>query len=128
MHSLTGNQMLIIMNNKLRLFLAVAIALVFNLTGCAKAQDMPGKRDSINSVVLNEKRIIQVILPESYKPNGTEKFDVLYILDDWNIKLGNDIQRFIQSEGGMPPTIIVGVLNTDRDKDFLPTRADGNKT
>lgn len=120
--------MLIIMNNKPRLFLAVAVALIFSLFGCAYAQDMPGKRDSINSAILNEKRVIQVVLPEKYKPGSTDKYDVLYILDDWNIKLGYDIQRFIENEHSMPQTIIIGVLNTDRDKDFLPTHSDGNKT
>ncbi|WP_295801750.1 PA14 domain-containing protein [Mucilaginibacter sp.] len=116
------------MKNRPRLFLTVAVALIFNLIGCARAQDMPGKRDSINSVVLNEKRVIQVILPEKYKAGQAGKFDVLYVLDDGNIKLASDIQRFIESEGGMPPTIIVGLINTDRDRDFLPTHSNGNKT
>lgn len=128
MCSLIFNQILIIMNNRSRLFFAVAVALVFNLFGCVNAQDMPGKRDSINSVVLNEKRVIQVILPDGYKPGGTDKYDVLYIIDDWNIKLGHDIQRFIQNEHAMPPMLIIGLLNTDRDKDFLPTHTTGNAT
>lgn len=116
------------MNTKRCLFLTVAIVLTFSLLGRAKAQDMPGKRDSINSVILNEKRVIQVILPDSFKVGSATKYDVLYIIDDWNIKLGRDIQRFIEGEHAMPPMIIVGVLNTDRDKDFLPTHNNGNKT
>jgi len=116
------------MNTKPRLILAVAFALILNFIGCVHAQDLPGKRDSIQSVILNEKRVLQVILPEKYKPGSADKYDVLYILDDWNIKLGYDIQRFIQNENSMPPVIIVGVLNTDRDKDFLPTHSGGNKT
>lgn len=116
------------MSTKPCLFLAIAIVLTFSLFSHAKAQDMPGKRDSINSIVLNEKRVIQVILPDSYKAGSADKYDVLYIIDDWNIKLGRDIQHFIVDEHTMPPMIIVGVLNTDRDRDFLPTHNNGNKT
>ncbi len=118
----------IMMKTRTYLFLAATMALSFGLFGRANAQDMPGKRDSINSVVLNEKRVIQVILPDGYKAGLTTKYDVLYILDDWNIKLGRDIQHFIFDEHTMPPMIIVGVLNTDRDRDFLPTHNSGNKT
>ncbi|SEO95823.1 Predicted hydrolase of the alpha/beta superfamily [Mucilaginibacter gossypiicola] len=120
--------MLTIMNFKPYLFFAVAVVLIFNQFGRAVAQDMPGKRDSINSVILNEKRVIQVILPDGYKAGSATKYDVLYITDDWNIKLGRDIQHFIADEHTMPPMIIVGVLNTDRSKDFLPTHNEGNKT
>ncbi|HEY8927723.1 MAG TPA: PA14 domain-containing protein [Mucilaginibacter sp.] len=116
------------MNTRPILFLALAILLIFNLSGSADAQDIPGKRDSINSAVLNEKRILQVIMPDDYKAGSTTKYDVLYIIDDWNIKLGRDIQHFIFDEHTMPPMIIVGLLNTDRDKDFLPTHNEGNKT
>jgi len=116
------------MNNKSRLFLAIAFAFILTLPCLVNAQDLPGKRDSLNSTVLNEKRVFQVILPDDYKPGSTTKYDVLYIIDDWNIKLGQQIQRFIQDEHTMPPVIIVGVLNTDRDKDFLPTHNSGNPT
>ncbi|MDB5090144.1 MAG: besA, partial [Mucilaginibacter sp.] len=127
--SLIFNQMLIIMDNKPRLFLAVAIALIFDLIGSAHAQDLPGKRDSINSTILKEKRVIQVVLPEKYKPGGTDKYDVVYVLDgDWNTKLMTQVQQFIEGEGGMPSTIIVGVLNNDRNRDFLPTHVDDTKT
>lgn len=118
----------IMMSTRTYLFLAAAITLTFGLPGRAAAQDMPGKRDSIKSMVLNEKRVIQVILPDGYKAGSTIKYDVLYILDDWNIKLGRDIQHFIVDEHTMPPMIIVGVLNTDRNKDLLPTHNNGNKT
>lgn len=116
------------MKNKLYLFLTAVIWLMLNPFSKAEAQDMPGKRDSLTSAVLNEKRVFQVILPDNYKAGDTTKYDVLYIIDDWNIKLGRDIQRFIENEHTMPPMIIVGVLNTDRDKDFLPTHNKGNKT
>jgi len=93
------------------------------------AQDQPGKKDSLVSTILNEKRFIQVVLPEKYKPGSTDKYDVIYVLDgDGNTKLASDMQRFIEGEGYMPPVIIVGVLNVDRDRDLTPTHAENNRT
>jgi predicted alpha/beta superfamily hydrolase len=88
----------------------------------ASAQNLPGKRDSLHSSILNEERAIQVLLPESYRPGSNEKYDVLYLLDgDWNLNLISAIQRFVQDEAYMPPIILVAVPNTDRDRDLKPT-------
>ncbi|KQV50767.1 hypothetical protein ASC95_15585 [Pelomonas sp. Root1217] len=88
----------------------------------AMAQNLPGKRDSLHSDILNEERVIQVLLPENYKPGSEEKYDVLYILDgDSNMKSISAIQQFAQAESYMPPIILVAVFNTNRDRDLLPT-------
>jgi predicted alpha/beta superfamily hydrolase len=93
------------------------------------AQDLPGKRDSINSVILKEKRVFQVILPKGYDPKSADKYDVTYVLDgDWNTKLLSDMETLLGDEGRIPHNIIVGVLNTDRDRDFLPTHNESSKT
>jgi len=114
------------MKNKTGLFLVIILYSFFNL---ANAQELPGKRDSIKSSILNEKRVIQVVLPKKYKAGSTDKYDVLYVLDgDWNTKTMADVQQFIEGENYMPPTIIVGILNTDRNRDFLPTHVAGTKT
>ncbi|QNK64478.1 hypothetical protein H7F33_08365 [Pedobacter sp. PAMC26386] len=118
------------MRNKTRRILLLTITGVFNLLNLtASAQDLPGKRDSISSTILKEKRFIQVVLPEKYKKGSTDKYNVLYVLDgEGNTKLFTQIQQFIESESYMPPTIIVGVLNTDRNRDFLPTHVENTKT
>ncbi len=117
------------MNKKLLFCLAVLTTAITGLFGRAVAQDLPGKRDSLTSAILKEKRIIQVVLPAKYKPGSADKYDVLYVLDgDWNTKLMSQVQQFIEGEAGMPPIIIVGVLNTDRNRDFLPTNVADNKT
>ncbi len=111
---------------RLILILPAIIAFIF---GTAAAQNLPGKKDSITSSILKEKRFIQVVLPEKYKQGSTDKYDVLYVLDgDGNTKTISDIQHFIEGEGYMPPTIIVGILNTDRNRDFLPTHVADTKT
>ncbi len=117
------------MNNSTRLFLALAITIISYLPGTSSAQDQPGKKDSIVSAILNEKRFIQVVLPAKYKPGSADKYDVLYVLDgDSNTKLAADMQRFIEEQAYMPPIIIVGVLNVDRDRDLTPTHVNDNKT
>jgi predicted alpha/beta superfamily hydrolase len=82
-----------------------------------------GKLDSLNSSILNQKRFIQVFLPADYKAGSTEKYDVLYVTDggNWNISLVTQLQRFIQNEGHMPPTIIVSVMGIDRNIELTPT-------
>jgi len=99
----------------------IILLFVLSLTP-ATAQDLPGKRDSIYSDVLKEKRILQVILPENYRPGSTDKYEVLYVLDgDGNARFVDNIQRFTLDESYMPPVIVVAVHNTDRNRDFLPT-------
>ncbi len=72
---------------------------------------------------------IQIVLPAGYKPGSTDKYDVIYVLDgDGNTGLVDNIAQFINGEGFMPPVIVVGVLNTDRDRDLTPTRSEGYKT
>jgi len=88
----------------------------------ATAQNLPGKRDSLYSAILKEERVIQVLLPENYKPGSAEKYDVLYILDgDSNLKTISDIQQFAQNESYMPSIIMVAVFNTNRFRDMTPT-------
>src|SRR5687767_2907661 len=88
------------------------------------AQNLPGKRDSIYSEVLKENRILQVWLPEDYTPDSKEKYDVVYLLDgNDNIKLLTQVQQFAEQEKYIPPFIIVGIYNTDRNRDLTPTPA-----
>ena len=101
------------------LFLIPFLAIFSN----AIAQNLPAKRDSLHSAILKEERVFQVVLPESYKPGSTEKYDVLYVLDgDWNLKSAADVQQFAQNNSYMPPVIMVAVHNTDRSRDMTPTR------
>ena len=117
------------MNIKRGFLFILPVVIFYTLPGIAAAQDLPGKKDSIQSVILNEKRVIQVVLPEKYKPGSKDKYDVLYVLDgDWNTKTMTDVERFIEGEAYMPPTIIIGVLNVDRDRDLTPTHVSDNKT
>lgn len=78
------------------------------------------KTDSLNSVVLKQNRKIKIFLPEGYGKKDS-KYPVIYVLD------ANDrdqhivpTARFLFANNKMPEAIIVGVLNIDRNHDFLP--------
>lgn len=108
----------------------VIYSLLLLLLSCSlMAQETPGKRDSINSAILKEKRYFQVVLPKGYDTASHKRYDVTYVLDgDWNTKLLSDMEQLLGGEGRIPHNIIVGILNTDRDRDFLPTHNESNRT
>ncbi|BAU52316.1 alpha/beta hydrolase-fold protein [Mucilaginibacter gotjawali] len=117
------------MKRNLRLILLLLIFAIFGLNGALHAQYLPGKRDSINSAILNEKRFIEVVFPQNYNPAKADKYDVLYVLDgEGNTKLAMDLQRYLEGENYMPPIIIVGIINTDRNRDLTPTHVNDTKT
>jgi len=82
--------------------------------------------DELQSAQLSETRTINVYLPDEYKAEPTRKFPVLYLLD------GSANEDFIHITGlvqfltmiqVMPPTIVIGVANVDRKRDFtFPTQ------
>lgn len=112
--------------------LSVIAGIIFyvEFSSIVAAQGFPVVRDSLYSEALQEKRFLEVVLPEKYAQNPDEKYDVIYLLDgEWNINLVPFIHRFTEQEGYLPPAIFVGLPNTylngvnQRDRDFLP--ADG---
>jgi predicted alpha/beta superfamily hydrolase len=82
-----------------------------------------GRLDSLQSSILTQKRYFQVFAPDDYKPESKQKYDVLYVLDggNWNIKLIAPMQRFIEDQGHMPPTLIVSIMGIDRNVELTPT-------
>ena len=87
-----------------------------------------GEVREIQSAVLSEKRVLNIYLPEGYKPQDTTKYPVVYLLD------GGRDEDFIHITGlyqfnsfpwinRVPPSIIVGITNTDRMRDMTyPSR------
>lgn len=79
-----------------------------------------GKTVEIESKVLNEKRKIQIHLPNAYR-NGESRFPVLYLTDGpghFSHTVGT--MNFLANNGRIPQMIIVGVGNTDRTRDLTP--------
>lgn len=84
------------------------------------------KNDSLNSTILKQERKISIYLPEGYE-TANAKFPVIYVLD----AIDRDqhtvpTARFLFLNGKMPKAIIVGVINVDRNHDFLPDSSKNN--
>ncbi|GHE84252.1 alpha/beta hydrolase [Thalassotalea profundi] len=82
-----------------------------------------GEKVEFHSTILNEKRVLNIYLPESYKKNSTKQYPVIYLLD------GSIEEDFIHIAGlvqfnsfswinNIPETIVVGIANIDRKRDF----------
>jgi predicted alpha/beta superfamily hydrolase len=81
-------------------------------------------KDSLQSSILKQKRMISVFLPEGYKESKA-KFPVIYVLDaDGRDQHIVPTARFLFLNNKMPKAIVVGVFNIDRNHDFLPLSSD----
>ncbi len=82
----------------------------------------------IHSAILDEDRTLLVNLPRGYEATAI-RYPVIYIL------YGGQIRNYfpealhittLMSTTRMPPVILVGVVNTDRYRDYLPLDREGN--
>jgi len=109
-----------------KVFATVTLIFVLQIYSHAqntKASFSIGVIDTIHSTILNEKRIINVYLPEGYDPKDTIKYPVIYLLD------GSKDEDFIHVAGLIQylcfpwinqtkPSIVIGIANIDRRRDF----------
>lgn len=107
-------------------------ALIFSQSNKSKTTETSkpfvlGVIDEIQSKELGEKRILNIYLPEGYKPEDDTKYPVIYLLD------GSADEDFIHISGlvqfnsfewinQVPKSIVVGIATVDRRRDFtFPT-------
>jgi predicted alpha/beta superfamily hydrolase len=119
----------------------VLFCLLSIITSAQTAGTDPGKErpfvlgvvDEIRSKELSETRILNIYLPEGYSKNDTIAYPVVYLLD------GSADEDFIHIAGlyqfnsfpwvnRVPKSIIVGIANVDRRRDFTyPTKIEADK-
>lgn len=90
-----------------------------------------GKTHQLFSKELNESRTINIYTPEGYDAESTKTYPVIYLLD------GSANEDFIHIAGlvqfltmieAMPKSILVGIANVDRRRDFtFPTIIEKDK-
>ena len=89
----------------------------------SKSQFSIGETVTLSSEVLGEERTINIYLPTYYELDTSKKYPVIYLLD------GSKDEDFIHVAGlvqfasfpwikMMPESIVVGVANVDRKRDF----------
>ncbi|HLX90093.1 MAG TPA: alpha/beta hydrolase-fold protein [Puia sp.] len=86
-----------------------------------------GITEEVDSRILSERRILNIYLPNGYYDKATARYPVIYLLD------GGKDEDFIHIVGlvqfnsfpwidRLPNSIVVGIANTDRQRDFtFPT-------
>lgn len=122
--------------NKIFVVIVLAI-LIGNLFAQKKIE--PAKKDSIflgvvesiSSIELKEKRKLNIYLPDNYSPDSAKTYPVIYLLDG---SVNEDfihiagIVQFLTMIEKMPPSIVVGIANIDRRRDFTyPTTIQQDK-
>jgi predicted alpha/beta superfamily hydrolase len=90
-----------------------------------------GVIDKIQSSELRETRILNIYLPDKYSADSSTTYPFIYLLDgsaneDFVHTVG--IVQFLVMIGSMPKTIVVGIANIDRRRDFtFPTSVEQDK-
>lgn len=83
-----------------------------------------GVIDHVQSAVLSETRTLNIYLPPGYK-DTTAAYPVIYLLDgsaDEDFIHTAGLVQFLNMIGKMPQSIIIGIANIDRKRDFtFPT-------
>lgn len=104
----------------LRSFCLFALMMVA-FAAMAQKPFVMGEIVEIASKQLGEKRIVNIYLPEGYKDSDTGTYRVVYLLDgsaneDFPHVAG--LVQFYEMMWLMPKTIVVGIANVNRKRDF----------
>jgi predicted alpha/beta superfamily hydrolase len=92
-----------------------------------------GRIETLHSNELKEDRILNIYLPEGYDPKDTITYPVVFLLDgsadeDFIHVVGLYQFSSFSWVGRVKPSIIVGIANTDRKRDFTyPTTLEKDK-
>lgn len=89
----------------------------------SKSDLVIGETIELQSQILDETRVLNIYLPQGYHPDSLMKYPVIYLLD------GSINEDFIHVAGltqfasfpwinMLEPSIVVGIANIDRKKDF----------
>jgi predicted alpha/beta superfamily hydrolase len=119
------------------------LALLSLTTGLSLAQDTTGTRESkpfilgrvveIESKILSERRTLNIYLPAGYGLTDTARYPVIYLLDgsaDEDFIHVAGVVQFLNFPwiGSIPNSIVVGIANVDRRRDFTyPTTIEKDK-
>lgn len=93
-----------------------------------------GVIEEIQSKELGENRILNIYLPEGYKPEDATKYPVIYLLDSSADEDFIHIAGLVQFNSfewinQVPKSIVVGIATVDRKRDFtFPTTIQNDKS
>lgn len=109
-----------------RTFVVTALVPLALLAGPLAAQEPRepvtiGTTAAIESEILGEERRVLVYLPDEYDEDASAYYPVLYLLDgDFHFHHVTGVVDFLSAHFHIPPMIVVGIANTDRNRDLTP--------
>ncbi|MFZ5941139.1 MAG: alpha/beta hydrolase-fold protein [Bacteroidota bacterium] len=87
-----------------------------------------GRESVLHSGILDEDRKLLIHTPPGYD-EGDQSYPVLYLLDgEAHFFHGSGIAEYLARLGYMPEVIVVGIVNTDRTRDFSPVAVESEPT
>src|SRR5260370_2859194 len=109
---------------KLRLLFLFQLSCFLSVASAQEVAPPVPQRLDIHSNVLKEDRVIWVRTPPGYQQSKAV-YPVVYQTDApaHVNEIGSPID-FLSNNNRMPPLIVVGIANTDRNRDLTPTHAD----
>lgn len=106
-------------------FFSLAFHSQNTITEVSKNPLVIGEVVTIKSKILSENRSLNIYLPEGYSAQDSLKYPVLYVLDgsmDEDFLHIVGLTQYFNLQYTMPKTIVVGIANIDRKRDFtFPT-------
>ncbi len=101
----------------------ISLSLFLNFNTQAQESISIGVRTEIESMILNESRVIRVYTPESYNRSSLN-YPVIYVLDgEVSFLQTVSTTHFLSTYGFMPEVIVVAIHNTNRFRDMpIPDR------
>lgn len=79
------------------------------------------KKHKINSIILNEERELLISLPDGYEKSNAS-YPLLVLTDGkQNLKHVVGSIELLTRTGSIPPIIVIGIVSTNRTRDFSPT-------
>jgi predicted alpha/beta superfamily hydrolase len=109
---------------RVSLFLAIILFVSTSSLAADNGKDIViGKSVSIRSKILDEERTIYIHTPGGYE-DGDEEYPVLYILDGMPyFQMSVGVMKYHTMFHVLPKMIVVGIPNTDRNRDLTPTNS-----
>ena len=88
-----------------------------------------GKHIKLYSDILKEERSVLIHLPTGYEISQ-EKYPVLYVLDGGSVPSFSIVTGTVERMAYeiIPNMIVVGIRNTDRDRDMFPMKLENSRT
>ncbi|MCJ7936029.1 MAG: alpha/beta hydrolase-fold protein [Chryseobacterium sp.] len=112
------------MNKKILFLRCLFLVVYFVQTQFLLAQEpLPSRIQlsrTFHSKILDEDRTLWINVPKGYYESN-RSYPVIYLLDpDLNFAYVSELEKFLSDRYRIPQAIVVGIVNTDRVRDFTP--------